>query len=403
MLLILTVSVINRTNKELAKKNLILDTEKLEPAVRAVVELIAEDPAIKLKPKILRYRHLFTAELSSSTQYVEGKVVTVGPSDYWEDESGQRISLNEVIRIQTGNPGAIAIPRGFEDHDLELMLSESKPLPCGQRVISQKEVRLLGIFDRDIQELRESKFITNNPGTLTTVGFPSLSSSQPMHLETPCNDDELRSFIMIFRRLYMTSKTDPANLFLIVQIITKAFGDHPYSTWIEKSYQSYKHHLDSKQQIGVFGPSFECTFTTKNLIDVFLYYHYAHQPDEKKEQEFHAYTEELSGNRELLTWLFLTEIHRLGWKMYSISSAIRPWFREFCDQNNCWPQSAISIHKSISGIGAQEKQEDRSKRMFDEKVKQLAYHLWIDSREPAGGYELFLETARNQLKEQLES
>lgn len=403
MILILTIMIINRTNREHTRKDLILDTVTLEPSVRAAVELITEDPAIELKPKILKYRHLFTAELSSSTQYVEGRVVFVGPSDYWEDEKGQRVSRNEVIQIKTGNPQLVSIPHSYEDHDLELILSESKPLPLAQGKISDEDVRLLGIFDRDIQELQESKFITNNPGTLQTVGFPTLSSSQPMQLETPCNDDELRSFIMIFRRLYMTSNNDPANLYLIVKLVTKAFGDHPYGTWIEKSFKSYKDHLDRKQKIGLFGPSFECTFTTKKLIDVFLYYHYAHQPDVKKERDFNAYIQELSGNRDLLTWLFLTEIHRLGCKMRSISSAIRPWFRKYCEQNNCWPQSAISIHKSISGIGAQEKQEDRSKRLFDEKVKQLACDLWIDSSEPAGGHELFLETARKQLKELLEN
>jgi hypothetical protein len=399
VILVFTVIVVNRKNLDHTKKHLILNTNSLEPTIRAAVEFIAEDATAKSNRQILKYRHLFTVELTDSTQHMRESVTTVGPSIYREDEAGNEISENDFFGILSGNPNAMVIPHGFEDHDVELMFSNRKPLPLAQGILSQNEVRLLGIFQRDIQELQESNFFINAPGTLTTVGVTRLSPAQSMKLATPCNDEEIRSYVTIFRRLYMTSSRDPANLSLIVPIAGRALGDHPYGIWLEKTFESYSNHLKSKQKIWPFGPLFECTFTTRELIDVFLYSQYSHQPDLKKEQEFDSYIDEMTGNRDLLTWLFLTEIHHLGRKMKSISTGILPWFCHYCAHNNCKPSVLDSIHKVIPGIGAQEKQEDRRKRLIEEKAKELAFRFWSDAGEPNGGPELFLDAARKKIEE----
>jgi len=64
-----------------------------------------------------------------------------------------------------------------------------------------------------------SAFMKDGPGTLTSSGaIPTLT--------TPVTDDEIRSYVTIFRRLYMTGHRDPASFVKVVPIFVKALGDH---------------------------------------------------------------------------------------------------------------------------------------------------------------------------------
>ncbi len=120
--------------------------------------------------------------------------------NYHEDETGKEMSLLETVRIRNGDHKCHADSARRKQHDIDLMLAEPKPIPVIEVDLGPDEVRLLGYFVRDLLEMQDSAFMKDGPGSLSSFG-PSL--------ETAVTDEEIRSFVTIFRRLYMDK--EPAN------------------------------------------------------------------------------------------------------------------------------------------------------------------------------------------------
>ena len=403
MMLFWKIRYLDRADKQFKDRYLYLNTKSLDPTTRAAVELVAENKSSKKEREILKYKYLFTAGTLEGPGDLDNwdRFMSVGPSEYFEDDTGKEISDNEMAQILTGSPTARVIPRGAKQHDIDFMLAEPKPIPLAVISLTPEEVRLLGYFVRDLREMQNSAFMKDGPGSLKSSGSPMLSTAGNPTLETAVSDEEIRSFVTIFRRLYMTGAHDPASLVKIVPIFVKALGDHPYSKWVEGTAKEYQRHLDSAPDTRPFVRSGTCTFTTKLLIDVFLYTQYAHQPNADRQRQFRECLAQLHGKLAVLTWMFFTEIWKLSLEIGNAGKVISWWFKHYCDHHNISPDVLNSLRDHHAGLGAAEKEEDRRTRLFQEKVEQLATALWEEAGQPAGGRSPFLVVARDQLSRRM--
>ena len=289
MMLSWKIRYLNRADKQFKDRHLFLDTKMLDPVTRAAVEFVVDNESRKTEREILNYRHLFVENQSGTIPgniQQWGNFITVGPSEYFEDETGKELTLQEMGPILTGSPFTVFIPNGAKQHHIDFMFSEPKSIPVAGITLDSAQLRLLGIFDRDLREMISSAFMKDGAGSLTFAETASL--------KTAATDDEIRSFVMTFRRLYMTSYRDPANFLKIVPVFVKAIGDHPYSKLVEAAAKEYENYLASEPEFAHFLQP-RLTFSSKQLIDVFIYTQYAHQPSEEKQCQFGEIRQGASG------------------------------------------------------------------------------------------------------------
>lgn len=377
---------------------LYLASESLDPATRAAIELVTENRSWRTQREILKYRHLFQdrgPDWNSGDPHFWAEFRPVGPSEYFEDEVGKEITLYEMGPILTDDPNAKLYPGHTRRHDLELMNADRTPIPVADVALDVDEIRLLGYFCRDLAELRESAFMEDGPGTLTSVGTVPISVLATPTLRTAVSDDELRSFVTIFRRLYMDK--EPANFKKAVAVYVRALGDHPIGKWIAGEVGEYEAGLGKIPELIPFVSTLNCTFTTKRLVDVFIYTQYAHQPSVERQRQYDECLSQVQGCRSLLTWLFLTGMWQCSLKIVNAGRMIAEWFRRYCEHHRISPQVLNSLRNDIPGIGTDEKVEDRQARLFREKVEELERTLWINAGRPEGGPVQFRTQAREQL------
>jgi hypothetical protein len=293
--------------------------------------------------------------------------------------------------ILTGNPKSVLVPPGIRQHDLDLIFAEQKPIPDMAVSLTPEEVRILGYFVRDLKEMQESAFMKDAPGTLGGGSVPTL--------RTATTDDEIRSFVTIFRRLYM--EKEPANFQKAVAVYAKALGGHPLGKWVAAVASEFQSHLAAQQDLRPIMPSV-ANFTTKRLIDVFLYTQYAHQPDEKRQKQFVDCLAEVHGSRPILTWFFFTEIWKCALEIGNAGKMLSGWFDHWCKVHAVSPDVLNSLRDDHSGLGVVEKDQDRGARLFEEKVQELALELWKEEGEPEVGPTKFSDSARQRLSQMLE-
>src|SRR5207249_3624895 len=173
------------------------------------------------------------------------------------------------------------------------------PLPIAKASLSETDLRVLAYFKRDLLEMLRAPFYKEGPGTLDLSGCEGSCT-----LHTAVTDDEIRSFVTIFRRLYMAN--EPSNFLKAVAVFAKATVGHPLGKWIEAAGKEYVAKLQRPPESFPLPQS--VSFTQKRLIDVFLYTQYAHQPDDGRQRQFQECLQQLGGDRALLTFLFLEKL-----------------------------------------------------------------------------------------------
>jgi hypothetical protein len=397
MLITWTIRYLDRADKQFKNRSLHLDTDTLDPAIKMAIEFVIEASTGKSEREILRFRKHFTEERSASFAEKSQRNGVHGFAliEYFEDDEGNEISLDAAARIVTGNPNIRIIPSGSKQHDIDYMLSTSKPVPVADITLSMEQLKLLAYFVRDFRELAKSAFMADRPATLQTVGSTST-------LTTAASDEEIRSFLTIFRRLYMAG--EPANFIKAVGVFSDALGDHPLGKWVKGVGHEYELAMaDSK--LFPFGNQGQTTFTAKNLIDVLIYTRYAHQPlgkNEQRQQEYDDYLRQLNGNKAKLDWMCLTEVWKSALTIGNVGRIIASWFDRYCQSHQSSADVLASLQDDHPGIGSQEKQADRSARIFREKTEALADAIWKQHGSPAGGSAQFFAEAEKQLKKQLE-
>jgi hypothetical protein len=218
-------------------------------------------------------------------------------------------------------------------------------------------------------------------------------------LKTAATDEEIRSWLTIFRRLYMAR--EPANFLKAVDAFVTAIGDHPYAKWVAGIAAEYQALLDTDAGNESSLPSNTFGFSVKRLIDVYLYTEYAHQPNEARQKQFAECLSRVHGKRDVLTFMFLTATWRCCLEFLNAGRQIAYWFEAYCKNHGLKPEGMTSLHCHHPGVGSLEKDEDRRARLFDAKVQELAKELWQQAGSPESGIAHFVSSARQQLGEML--
>lgn len=387
MLIFWRIRYFDRADKQFKDRDLFLDTATLPAAKRAAVELLAESKGNRNEREFLKFKSPFRGKRPSDLD--EGRMNYAGGMkgfalhDYFEDEDGNEITMAEIGPFLTGNPDTVLVPSGARQHDLDYMFAEKPPVPVAEVTLSTDEIRLFGYFVRDLQELQDSALMKDGAGTITTGGTLPVLPNGDYHHETAVTDDEIRSVMTIFRRLYM--QREPANFLKAAALFEKSLGNHPLGGWVIGVAGEYEAHLQAMPEFRPFLQGTTLTFNVKRLIDVFLYTQYAHQPDEKRQRQFTECLQQVGGRRNFLTWLFLTEVWKCGLEIGNAGRVIAGWFKRYCDHHGITPDVLNSLRAQHAGLGTAEKEEARKARLFREKVEELELELWRQAGKPEGG------------------
>lgn len=404
MLIFWRIRYFERADKQFKDRDLFLDTATLPPAKRAAIEFLAELKGNRSEREFLKFRSLFKEEswsdVGGARLQAAGEMKSFSLHEYFEDETGREITFAEIGPILTGSPTAVLVPSGAKQHDLNYMFAEKKPIPVAEVTLSTDEIKLFGYFVRDFQELQDCALKKDGAGTISKGGTLPVLPNGDYHHATAVTDDEIRSFLTIFRRLYMAKET--ANFLKAAELFEKSVGDHPLGKWVKGVAGEYEAHLQAIPEFRPFMEGTTLTFNVKRLIDVFLYTQYAHQPDEKRQRQFTECLQQVGGKRNFLTWLFLNEVWMCSLEIGNVGRVIGAWFKRYCDHHDIVPDVLNSLRSEHTGLGTAEKEEARKARLFREKAEELELELWRQAGKPEGGPVQFRLLAQQQLKQALD-
>jgi len=398
MYLFWKIRYLDTQDKQFKDRVLWLDTNSLNDETKVAIELIHELNDHRHQRKMLQYRHFFKDEKDEGRDLKEyfkdnNCMGSVFVYDYFEDEDGNELSNKRMAEILTGNPNAIMLPQGTRQHDIDYILADKQPIQIDKVSLTQNQLEVLGYFSRDLRELLASAFYKNGPATLSREG------GKLPEVKTSVTDEEIRSFVTIFRRLYM--KKEPANFLKATTVFVDAVKSHPISNWVKGATDVYEAGLAQKP---IFVPCIQqkdYPFARKRIIDVFIYTQYAHQPNEKRYRQYQECLTAAANIKSLLLWLFLAELWHCTLDILNGGKIIVSFYDNYCRCHKISTDVLTSIAHNNPGIGILEKKETRQARLFQEKIKQLAEMLWENSGSPEGGVGLFIEQAQTQLKQTL--
>ena len=355
-----------------------LDTNSLSPVDKASVEYIMEISDVVISRKLVKYRHLFKEE--------QGSLPNSGlPSDGF-----RTFELNDYIEDENGNelppPIDAYSEDGFLDHN---KLREHIALEFNEHIhLSEEDYEAMCVFATDFNKLTQEALFREGPGELTLLGRYSQYRSAVTH-------EEIRSFVMIFRKLYM--EKEPGQFVKVARSFLSNASNHPLRTLVSEHLQQYEELLRSEKPY-LFYP-FACT--PKHLIDVVINTQYAHQPQGKRLKQLNTLLEQCEDSEATITWCFLQTIRTLSTCIFNAGRSIVNWFDQYCQYHSLPGVIGTSLYDSNLKIGKLETREARRNRSFREKAEKLAYEIWKSKGQPAGGFAQFIDEAQSQLRSSL--
>ena len=394
MLLLWGIRYFDTRDKQFRDRDLVLETEALDPAIRMAVEATRELMEIDGDRKMLKYRHLFHEQKYSDAEFKDmverhAKTDTFCIPDYFEDENGEELTSERMGQVLTGNPDAVMVPRGAKQHDIEFMFAPKPSVDLGDIQISEEDLKTLLYFSRDYRKMEASNCLIEGPGRIIIR-----SDADPV-IQTSVPDKEIHSFVMVYRLLYMTG--DRGNFLKAAEVFAKVVSPNPVGKWVKGVAEEYKQSLDSVPFPIPSVPEGGVTFTRKRLIDAFLYTQYAHQGQERRERQFAECLTQVNQKRGLLFWLFLRSIWECALHIRNAGIQIASFTEAYCRYHNL-TSCAIAPASEYVGMGELETREDHKARVLEEKAEELAMDVWKRNGRPSGGPMQFIQDARKQLK-----
>lgn len=399
MLFFWRIRYLDSRDRQFKGRDLYLDTSTLDPATRAAVECASEAAPDSSHRWVFKFRHLFrkdtmTHEDRHRLAEVAGPCDSFSVPDYLEDENCQRLSSpSKIGQMLTGDPNVVSFPSYYRPQDIELYFAApTEPVDFNMVLLSQAEVDCLAYFTRDVKEMRASEFFKNGAGTLHQAGGP-------YELKTATTPDEVRSFVSVFRRLYMAGEPG------CFRNAATVFADkvpHPTARWMRAELADYGMELARQPDFYPPRKGIVATFTHKKILDAFIYTKFAHQPQEARIRQYNEYLGQVP-SEVVLTWLFLETAHRMSLYYSNALQHVGPFIVAYLRTKNVQPSfSATGLHEA-SGLGSVEKRAARANRVLREKAEELAMKLWQDAGNPSGGPAVFLRDAERQIRERLET
>jgi hypothetical protein len=396
MLLFWRIRYLDTHDKQFKKRDLWLDTETLDPVTMASVEAIHERRGLDLgyDRKILRFRDLFREREYSEPELKalfdrHRQFSTVSIVDYFEDENGKELTPERMAPALTGDPNTVMIPPGAKQHDIDFMFSGKPSIDLTQIKLPIADLNALAYFSRELRELEASTFL------LEGAGMVSWGPGTSPVVQTAVTEDEIRSFVTVFRRVYM--ENEPGNFLKAAGIFASAVLPHPVGRWVQGVAQEYEVSLQSSPDAAPFARNRGVTFTRKRLIDVFLNTQFAHQGEEKREKQYADCLAQVGGHRGLLFWLFLDSLQECTGLVQKAGGQIASFTASYCKRHGLTP-SAVGPPTECVEMGALEKRVDKEARVLREKTEELAMGIWKKNGRPEGGPSQFLDQARKLLK-----
>jgi hypothetical protein len=388
MLLFWKVRYLDTRDRQFKDRLLKLDTKSLDPVTQAAVETIHAMRNIGREKDILRYRTLFQDTESSAFATAAREAVSAlfTLCDYFEDEQGTELTYERMGPALTGDPHALLFPPGTRQHDIGYCLAEKPVIDITSISLSQPQLTTLAIFHRDLTELRGTAVMKEGPGTLMSGTSYRLSE-----LQTAVSDEEIRSFVTIYRRLYM--ENEPANFSKAVAAFAVAVPSHPLMAWVQECAALYESALEQPLGSCPMVTPQSIPFSRKRLIDVFLYTQYAHQPEPRRVRQFNECLAILNGDDAALTWLFLTEIWKSALEIVGPGTVLLEFYQRYCECHGVSGQVLPSVREGHPGIGALEKKAAQEDRVLRETATKLARVLWEQAGSPNGGPTGFFDRA----------
>ena len=400
MRLFWTIRYLDTRDRQFKNRNLRLGTDTLAPAMKAAIEIIADRNSWSRERELLKYRNLFQ-EVTCAEQNAAARPEQTGSTrfvfwpDYFEDENGQELTRKRMAVTLAGNPEAEYFDARFTQNDIAYFQAEKPPIDVDQVTMTPEQLKILGYFVRDLREMLGSTFYRNGPATLSRGG----PHGPAWTVQTAASDEEIRSFVTIFRRLYM--ETEPANFVKAVDVFDKVLNDHPMGMWLRGMAVNFGNKLGKPPNCFPLLGDKKLPFTVKRLIDVFLYTQYAHQPDEKRARQFSECLAAVNGDRSLFTCLFLTELWKCALHVRNAGVLLEQFYDLYCQAHSPEANVLAPLKTHHPGIGDLEKQEDKEARALAEKTEEFAMTLWQQAGQPQAGHAAFRETARRQLLDAL--
>lgn len=384
MLLCWTIRYFDSNDKEFKDRNLRLDTETLEPATRAVIEMLQANRRELGERKWLEFRHLFQEGDLGAEEWKAHMEAGIAVSafcipDYFENENGEEITLAQVAPAITGQPNAIAVGRGAKQHDVDYALADKPTIQIGEIKLTEKQLRILGYFTQDLRKLAASALMREGPG------------SMGQHVVTVATEEEIESFIMTLRRL--RSPEEIGGLDKAVGVLSEVLGPHPLARYIVAQKEEFRAGLEETPPFLFTTGGKKPVFSRKRLIVVATYTLLAHQ----RSKHYEACLAETEGNEELLLWYCLNAVWCAGGEIINIGREICRFYDAYCNAHDTRAVIPPSIGRRSPGVGVAESREQLTKRVFREKTEELMLALWQQNDRPEGGPMRYYEEARRQL------
>jgi hypothetical protein len=379
----------NREAKDFFDLYLYTDTDTLKPVDRHRVEHCVDENSPNHR-NLLKHRALFRDDPPIRDSFKLGRVhKCVGIDDYLEDEHGKEISVTEAARIQTGNENIVAFPPGYRPHDIRLALSPNSIIPdnpLDHLKLNQEDVDTLALFVRDAKELTCSPFYKT---------CPILHSGQRGEWIESISVEFIRSFVTVFRRLYM--EKEQGNYLKACKVYSKHFLNKRLTDWIDVEKELYETYLSAAASFGGLSPTY--SFTNKRLIDAFIYTKFAHQPSVERDKQFKDCLREV-GNQAKLEWIFYMTLRHVATSFRNALNFIDNELNAYLKLGGMRPSLDCVPFTDESGRGWQLTEEERQTRAVKERADKLGDELWREAGSPRDELHSYIVLAEEILAEE---
>lgn len=377
-------------SRQFNNRTLVLGTTTLDAVNRAAVEALYECGDFRHGRQFLRFRHLFSQ--NNSLEDLNDRCCRCGGfnafslMDYTEDETGTELTPRRFGSLLTGNDSAVVFPSRMTPHDIQYALSHKEPIRFNEVSLTEEQCRIPGYFVRDLHEMMASAFYTDGRFEISGNG---------MSLGTTISDEEVRSFVTIFRRLYM--EREVGNFINALSAFDEAFAGYAITKWVMATGYAYRRELDQPPFTVPFPPYASLPFTQKRVIDVFLYTRYAHQPNETRECQYNECLADVGGRKAYLVWAFLWALKKCASHIANAGRVIAQCFEFYCQTHEVSVRVLPSVASEQPDLGSLETESAKRARLFEEKAREIAHAKWEDQGKDPGGPDNYIEEARREL------
>lgn len=317
------------------------------------------------------------------------KCFSVDLHSYWEDDEGQQLTAQQALRIVTQNEDLVIFSPGTAPHDITLAMTDNSPIPIDPLdffQLTQSEVNGLALFLRDIKELRQNPFYERH-ATMRSVG-------DTLTLET-ISVDLIRSFIAIFRRLYMSGKHDVGNFRDSCDVYCSRFWNQRVIDWVAEERRLYDQFLE-EPAAKLVGTKPVFSFSNKRLIDVFLYTRFAHPPNESRTRQLKQMRIEV-GSDEWLEFMFYSVVQRAAMMYCNVSQYIAFEMDGYWKVGGLQPSADTTPFCNAGDRGVLRTAKEESEERIRKGAERLGEDLWKNAGCPPNALPQFVEDAMRQL------